>query len=114
MMKEESVEIKEKLEEILYPKKAPKKFKITLIFKHRLAESYKKAVELAKKNPTYREKGTGEWKKHYVTYTPEEVEDLFKIFNLVHDFDDLEILINHKKLPYAHQLWILLMWFYRI
>ncbi len=113
-MEEKNIEIKDKLEEILYPKKGPKVFKITLVFKHRLSERYKQAVELAKKNPTYREEGSGEWVKHYVTFTPNEVEDLFQLFNLVHDFEDLEILINHKKLPYGHQLWIPLMWFYRI
>ncbi|MCP2520081.1 hypothetical protein NLC26_01135 [Candidatus Aminicenantes bacterium AC-708-M15] len=112
-MEERSQEIKDKLEEILYPKKTPE-FKITLIFRTHFSEKYKKAVELAKKSPTYREEECAEGLKHYVTFTPEEVEELFQLFNLVHDFEDLEILINHKKLPYAHQLWIPLMWFYRI
>ncbi len=112
-MEERSQEIKDKLEEILYPKKTPA-FKITFIFKTHLSEKYKKAVELAKKNPTYREEECASGLKHYVTYTPEQVEEMFQLFNLIHDFEDLEILINHKKLPYAHQLWIPLVWFYRI
>ncbi|MFQ6084064.1 MAG: hypothetical protein ACE5WD_12015 [Candidatus Aminicenantia bacterium] len=113
-MKNENLEEKDKLDEILYPKKSPKVFKVTLIFGPQISGRYQKAVELAKKHPTYREEGSGEWLRHYVTYTPDEVEDLFQVFNLVHDFEDTEILINHKKLPYAHQLWIPLMWFYRI
>ncbi|MCP2605200.1 hypothetical protein NLC29_03495 [Candidatus Aminicenantes bacterium AH-873-B07] len=112
-MEERNLEIKDKLEEILYPKKTPV-FKITFIFKSHFSEKYKKAVELAKKNSTYKEERSGDGLKHFVTYTPEQVEEMFQLFNLIHDFEDLEILINHKKLPYVHQLWIPLMWFYRI
>jgi hypothetical protein len=39
---------------------------------------------------------------------------LFELFQLVHDWDTTEVLVNHKPLPYGHQLWLPLMWFYRI
>lgn len=104
----------EKLEDILYPSTVAKSFRITVVFGYRMCPNYKKAVELAKENPTYKEEGDGEWVRHSATYTPAEVEDLFKLFNLVHDWESTEILVNHKKIPYGHQLWLPLMWFYRI
>lgn len=104
----------EKLADILHPSTKAKEFKITLIFGHKLVPDYAKAVELAKRNPTYHEEGSGEWVRHSATYTPREVDDLFALFNLVHGWETTEVLVNHKKIPYAHQLWIPLMWFYRI
>jgi len=67
-----------------------------------------------KKNPTYTESGKDEWKRHSATYTREDVNDLFDLFNLVHEWDKVDILVNHKKIPYGHQLWLPLMWFARI
>ena len=104
----------EKLEAILQPSTQAKKFKITLEFGYKTSPNYKKAVDMAKRNPTYREEGSGEWIRHSATYTPDDVEELFELFNIVHEWDTTEVLVNHKRLPYGHQLWLPLMWFYRI
>ena len=106
--------MKEKLDSILQPSTQAKEFKITIEFGYKISPNYKKAVGLAKKNPTYNEEGNEEWIRHSATYTSEQVEDLFKLFNLVHEWEKTEVLVNHKKLPYGHQLWLPLMWFYRI
>jgi hypothetical protein len=105
---------KEKLEDILLPGPKAKVFRITLVFGYKMHSNYKKAVALAKRNPTYKEEGEGEWVRHSAVYTPEDVDDLFDLFNLVHEWDTTEVLVNNKRLPYGHQLWIPLMWFYRI
>jgi len=86
-----------------------KKFKITIEFGYKLSPDYKRAVALAKKNPTYKEEGSGEFIRHSATYTPREVDDLWDLFNVIHDWDNVEILVNHKRIPYGHQLWIPLM-----
>jgi hypothetical protein len=104
----------EKLTDILHTSTKAKEFKITLVFGHRLSPDYSKAIDLAKRNPAYTEEGNGEWVRHSATYTPAQVDELFALFNLVHEWDTTEVLVNHKRIPYAHQLWIPLMWFYRI
>jgi hypothetical protein len=104
----------DKLSDILTPSTAAKTFRITVSFGYRMTADYKKALAIAKRNPTYTEEGDGEWIRHSAVYTPAEVEDLFQLFNIVHDWESTEILVNHKKLPYAHELWLPLMWFYRI
>lgn len=104
----------EKLDSILHPSTKAKKFTITLEFRYKTSPNYTKAVELAKKNPTYSEKGNGEWIRHSATYSTEEVDELFELFNLVHEWETTEVLVNHKKIPYGHQLWLPLMWFYRV
>jgi hypothetical protein len=105
---------REKLEEILHPSETAKAFRLTLVFGYKLHPKYRTAVALAKRNPTYREEGEGEWIRHSAVFTPAEVEDLFELFVIVHDWEKTEILVNHKPIPYGHQLWLPLMWFYRI
>ncbi len=104
----------EKLADILYPSTKAKIFRITLVFGTKSSPDFEKALDLARRNPTYKVEGSGEWARHSVTFTPEEVEDLFALFNLVHEWEDTEVLVNHKRIPYGHQLWLPLMWFYRI
>ena len=104
----------EKLQSILHPDTNAKAFKITLEFGHKSTPKYEKAVDLARRMPSYTEEGEGEWIRHSATFMPEDVEELFELFNLVHEWDSTEVLVNHKKIPYAHQLWLPLMWFYRI
>lgn len=106
--------IDEKLESILRPNTQAKKFKITLEFGYKISPEYKKAVGLAQKNPTYKKEGSGEWVRHSTTYTPDEVDDLFDLFNLIHNWEKVEVLVNHKRIPYGQQLWLPLMWFYRV
>ncbi|MBN1274378.1 MAG: hypothetical protein JXB26_19120 [Candidatus Aminicenantes bacterium] len=103
-----------RLNSILHPSTKAKIFTITLIFRYKISPSYKEAVEIARRNPTYREDGEGEWKRHITDFTPDDVDELFELFNIIHEWEDTEILVNHKALPYGHQLWLPLMWFYRI
>jgi len=105
---------RDQLDDILHPGPLAKSFRITVVFRRRVHPNYEKAVVLAKRNPAYREEGTGDFLRHSAVFTPDTVEDLFELFNLVHDWETTEILVNHKRIPYAHQLWIPLMWFYRV
>lgn len=104
----------EKLADILQPSTVAPEFRITVVFACRLHPDYNRAVDLARRNPTYEESGGGEFLRHAATFTPAEVDDLYELFQLVHAWDTTEILVNHKPLPYGHQLWLPLMWFYRI
>ena len=104
----------EKLDSILHPSSQAKEFKITIEFGFKTSPKYEKAVDLARRMPSYQEKGSGEWIRHSATYSPQDVEELYQLFSLVHDWEKVDILVNHKKIPYAHQLWLPLMWFYRI
>lgn len=104
----------EKLADILQPSPRAKEFKITIVFGVKAAANYERAVALARRNPAYGEEGSGEWVRHSATYGPAEVEDLFDLFNLVYAWDDTEVLVNNRNIPYGSSLWLPLMWFYRI
>lgn len=106
--------MEEKLADILYPSTNAREFTITLVFGYKPSPDYARAVDLAKRNPAYTEKGSGEWVRHSATFGPAQVDELFILFNLVHNWETTEVLVNHKRIPYGYQLWLPLMWFYRI
>lgn len=104
----------EKLVNILNPRKANREFKITLRFRKHLTKKYEQAVQLAKKNPYFLEEGEGDFYKIYVSFTPRDVEALYEIFELVKDQESTRIYLNNKLIPYIQDLWLFLMWFYKI
>jgi len=104
----------EKLADVLQPSSQADTFRITVVFGIKAAPNYERALEIARRNPTYTAEGSGEWVRHSATYTPAEVEDLFDLFNLVYAWDDTEVLVNNRNIPYGSSLWLPLMWFYRI
>lgn len=104
----------EKLYNILNPKRANKEFKITIRFQKQLTNKYEKAVELARQNKYFLEEGTGTFHKIYVSFYPEDVEELFRIFELVKEQETTKIYLNNKLIPYIQDLWLFLLWFYRV
>jgi len=104
----------EKLQNILNPRQANKEFKITIRFQKHYSKNYEKALELAKKNRYFMEEGTGDFYKAYASFYPTEVEELFCLFELVKEHENTKIYLNNKSIPYIHDFWLILMWFYRI
>lgn len=104
----------EKLFNILNPKRANKEFKITLRFQKSLTKNYEEAVRLAKKNKYFMEEGEGDFYRIYVSFYPENVEELYRIFECVKEQETTKIYLNNKLIPYMQDLWLFLMWFYRV
>jgi hypothetical protein len=104
----------EKLFNILNPKRANKEFKITLRFRKSLTKKYREAVALAKANKYFMEEGEGDYYKIYVSFYPEDVEELFRIFECVKEQESTKIYLNNKLIPYIQDLWLFLMWFHRV
>jgi hypothetical protein len=104
----------EKLQNILNPRKANREFKITVRFQKHLSRNFEKALELARRNRYFMEEGGGEQYKAYASFYPADVEELFRLFELVKDHETTKIFLNNKAVPYIQDLWLFLLWFYRI
>lgn len=104
----------EKLQNILNPRQANREFKITIRFQKHYSRNFEKALALAKKNKYFLEDGEGDFYKAYASFLPPDVEDLFELFELVKDQETTKIYLNNKSIPYIQDLWLFLMWFYRI
>ncbi len=104
----------EKLQNILNPRKSNREFKVTVRFQKRLSKNFEKALELAKKNKHFMEEGEGDQYKAYASFYPADVEELFRLFELVKDHETTRIFLNNKAVPYIQDLWLFLLWFYRV
>lgn len=103
----------EKLFNILNPRQANNKFKITIKFQKHMSQNFERAATLAKQNRYFIEEGNGDLKKFYASFYPQEAQQLHDLFDLVHQHKKTEIFLNNKRIPYIHDLWLFLMWFYR-
>ena len=104
----------EKLQNILNPRQANKEFKITIRFQKHYSKNFEKALTLARKNKYFLEEGAGDFYKAYASFYPADAEELFKLFELVKEHETTKIYLNNKSIPYIQDLWLFLMWFYRI
>jgi len=104
----------EKLQNILNPRQANKEFKITIRFQKHYSKNFEKALALAKKNKYFLEEGDGDFYKAYASFYPADVEELFSLFELVKDHENTKIYLNNKSIPYLQDLWLFLIWFYRV
>jgi hypothetical protein len=113
-MKAKELLIEDKLSNILYPKKTGNHFKVTIRFKKHLSKKYEEALALAKKNKYFMAEGEGNLYTVYASFLPEDVEDLHTLFELVKDMESTTIYLNNKMIPYIQDLWLFLMWFYKV
>jgi|GEM_PF-510587 len=104
----------EKLQNILDPKSTNKKFKVSLRIRYHSSPQYRQAVELARKSKFFLEEGTGNAASVYVSFYPEDVDNLYTIFELVKDLGNTQIFLNDKNIPYIQELWLFLLWFYKV
>ncbi|MCP5049354.1 MAG: hypothetical protein GY940_19445, partial [bacterium] len=81
----------EKLFNILNPKRANKEFKITLRFQKHLSKKYEDAVKLEKKNKYFLEEGSGDFYKIYVSFYPQDVEEMYRVVELVKGHETTKI-----------------------
>lgn len=105
---------REKLDNILNPRKTNRSFKITIRFRKQLTRNFERALELARRNPHFMEEGEGDFYKVYASFTPDRVDELYELFELVKGAETTVIFLNNKRIPYIQDLWMFLMWFYRV
>ena len=86
-------------------------FSITLVFPPFDGKDYDRAVAIARASAEYREVGTGETLRHRARFFPGDVVKLRDLFAIVGRFDECDVLVDDRPVPYARELWLPLMWF---
>lgn len=89
----------------------PRPLSITLAFPVLESPDYPRAVELARASAEYRETGTGSLFRHRARFWPAEAVKLRDLFEVVGRFDQTEVLVDDRPVPYARELWLPLIWF---
>jgi hypothetical protein len=104
--------LSDEMAELLYPGRRPRPFRVGLSFRAFEAEAYDRAVALAQQSPAYREQETRDGLVHHAAFEVGAARTLLQLFELVKDRPGTEVLVDGKKVPYAHELWLPLFWIF--
>jgi hypothetical protein len=70
------------------------------------------ALALARQSPVYREEPGRDGPSYHAAFDASAARTLLGLFEIVKERPDLELRIDGKKLPYAHELWLPLFWMF--
>lgn len=88
----------------------PTPFSFTIVFPRFDGDEYAQAVELARASDEYRETGDGDAFRHRARFFPERGADLRQLYQIVGRFDQCDVLVDDRPVPYARELWLPLLW----
>jgi hypothetical protein len=104
--------LSDELAEILYPGRRPRRFRIGIAFRSFEGPGFPRALELARCSASYRETEEAEEKVQWADFAPPEAPLLQELFELVGERPGTEVLVNGKRVPYARELWLPLVWIF--
>jgi hypothetical protein len=67
---------------------------------------YARAVELARLSPVYREERERDTLVHHAAFEAGAARTLRDLFELVRHLPGVEVVVDGKKAPYGHELWL--------
>ncbi|MPY90651.1 MAG: hypothetical protein GEU99_22360 [Luteitalea sp.] len=86
-------------------------FSITVVFPRFDGPDYERALQLAHAAAEYREVGSGPQMRSQARFTPDQVQALRDLFEIVDRYAGCEVLVDDHRVPYARELWLPLMWY---
>jgi hypothetical protein len=104
--------LSDEMAELLYPGRRPRPFRIGLRFDRFDGPGLQPALALARKSPEFREAQGREGPEYFAAFDAGDARTLRDLFEIVKQRPDLEVRVDGKRLPYAHELWLPLMWMF--
>lgn len=104
--------LSDEMAELLYPGRRPRPFRLGLIFEEFEGPGYEKALALARLSPVYREEEQGGARIHHAAFDAGAARTLRDLFEIVRVRPGTEVLVDGRKAPYGHELWLPLFWFF--
>ena len=110
----EDQQLQDVIQDILFPYLSTKDPVITIQFgvPKNKEEEWREAVSFASAHNSYSKKIVGKLAKHRIEFKPDQVWEIYQMYQMLEKSPHLEILLNGQKLPYAATLWLPLLWFY--
>jgi hypothetical protein len=104
--------LSDEMADILYPGRRPRPFRVALAFDAFDGPLGARAVELARRSPLYRAASSADGLRHHAAFDAASARVLRDLFDLVGPRPGTEVLVDGKRVPYAHELWLPLMWIF--
>ncbi len=104
--------LSDELAEVLYPGRKPRPFRIGIRFEAFAGPDYERALALARKSPVYCERQGEAGRLHDAGFSVDAARTLRDLFELVRGRPGTEVTVDGKQVPYAHELWLPLVWIF--
>ena len=104
--------LSDEMADLLYPGRRPRPFRIGLRFLAFEGPGCPEAVALARRSAVYRDETSPDGVVHHAAFEASEARSLRDLFELVRGREGTEVLVDGKKVPYAHELWLPLYWIF--
>jgi hypothetical protein len=105
-------QLSDEMAELLYPGRRPRPFRIGLRFLKFEGPGLEPALALARRSPAFREEAGRDGVVYEAAFDAGAARTLLNLFEIVKERPDLELRVDGKKLPYAHELWLPLFWMF--
>jgi hypothetical protein len=104
--------LSDEMAELLYPGRRPRPFRVGLRFDRFDGPGLAPALELARKSSEFREAQGSSGIEYHAAFEAKDARTLRDLFEIVKERPDLDVRIDGKRLPYAHELWLPLVWMF--
>ncbi len=104
--------LSEEMAELLYPGRTPRPFRLGVRFLPFDNPNYERALGLARQSPAYSEQASPEGTVHHAAFDAGGARTLRDLYELVRGRPGTEVLVDGKRVPYAHELWLPLFWIF--
>jgi hypothetical protein len=104
--------LSDEMADLLYPGRRPRPFRIGLRFAAFFGPQGERAAALARRSPVYREEKGRDGAVHHAAFDAGDARVLRDLFEIVKDRPGTEVLVDGRKVPYAHELWLPLFWIF--
>lgn len=104
--------LSEEMADLLYPGWRRRAFRMGIVFEAFEGPEYPRAVEIARRSAEYREETRAEGLVHQAAFEAADARALRDLFELVRGRPGTEVLVDGKRLPYGHEIWLPLFWFF--
>jgi hypothetical protein len=110
---EQSIDhLPDEMADILYPGRRPRPFRIALAFDSFAGPEGERARDLARRSPGFVETKGKDAARLVAGFDVAAARALLDLYGLVGRRPGTEVLVDGKRVPYAHELWLPLMWIF--
>jgi hypothetical protein len=104
--------LSDEMADLLYPGRRPRPFRMGLTFEEFEGPGYDRALALARQSPVYGEAGDEGARVHHAAFDAGAARTLRDLFEIVRHRPGTEVLVDGKRAPYGHELWLPLFWIF--
>ena len=104
--------LSDEMADILYPGRRPRPFRIAVEFDSFEGPDHARAVDLARRSPLYAEAAESGVTRHRAAFDTRGVRALRDLYEIVARRPGTDLLVDGKRVPYAAELWLPLMYLF--